>query len=142
MWREVCEKIVELIKKLRSLIAFRANAKRSLKSFRDHMRGLGKIKKRSMCPSLMQLLPLEGCDLLCMLIKLVLVEPGLQARVFAGFKPYLLERIEQMVQLHNSFFFITSMVVPRGTAAPVLLKWFISRDVPTDLSDFDHLAGS
>ncbi|KAL0302783.1 UNVERIFIED_CONTAM: Cytochrome c biogenesis CcmF C-terminal-like mitochondrial protein [Sesamum angustifolium] len=23
------------------------------------------------------------------------------------------------------------MVVPRGTAAPVLLKWFVSRDVPT-----------
>ena len=42
-----------------------------------------------------------------------------------------LERIEQMVQLHNFFFFITSMVVPRGTAAPVLLKWFVSRDVPT-----------
>lgn len=36
-----------------------------------------------------------------------------------------------MVQLHNFFFFITSMVVPRGTAAPALLKWFISRDVPT-----------
>lgn len=42
-----------------------------------------------------------------------------------------LERIEQMVQLHNFFFFITSMVVPRGTAAPVLLKWFVNRDVPT-----------
>ncbi|KAM7249859.1 hypothetical protein ACFE04_019638 [Oxalis oulophora] len=42
-----------------------------------------------------------------------------------------LERIEQMVQLHNFFFFITSMVVPRGTAAPVLFKWFVSRDVPT-----------
>lgn len=42
-----------------------------------------------------------------------------------------LERIEQMVQLHNFFFFITFMVVPRGTAAPVLLKWFVSRDVPT-----------
>lgn len=41
-----------------------------------------------------------------------------------------LER-EQMVQLHNFFFFITSMVVPRGTAAPVLLKWFVSRDVHT-----------
>jgi hypothetical protein len=40
-----------------------------------------------------------------------------------------LGRIEQMVQLHN--FFITSMVVPRGTAAPVLFKWFVSRDVPT-----------
>ncbi|PIA41071.1 hypothetical protein AQUCO_02300102v1 [Aquilegia coerulea] len=36
-----------------------------------------------------------------------------------------------MVQLQNLFFFITSMVVPRGTAAPVLLKWFVSRDVPT-----------
>nr|WBN94485.1 CcmFc [Rhodiola wallichiana] len=36
-----------------------------------------------------------------------------------------------MVQLHNFLFFITSMVVPRGTAAPVLLKWFVSRDVPT-----------
>nr|WML72258.1 cytochrome c biogenesis FC [Ceratophyllum demersum] len=36
-----------------------------------------------------------------------------------------------MVQLKNFFFFITSMVVPRGTAAPVLLKWFVSRDVPT-----------
>ncbi|CAH1437941.1 unnamed protein product [Lactuca virosa] len=23
------------------------------------------------------------------------------------------------------------MVVPRGTAAPILLKWFVSRDVPT-----------
>ncbi|GAA0158139.1 hypothetical protein LIER_43431 [Lithospermum erythrorhizon] len=42
-----------------------------------------------------------------------------------------LGRIEQMVQLQNFFFFITSMVVPRGTAAPVLLKWFVSRDVPT-----------
>ncbi|KAF1856591.1 hypothetical protein Lal_00038457 [Lupinus albus] len=42
-----------------------------------------------------------------------------------------LERIEQMVQLHNFIFFITSMVVPRGTAAPFLLKWFVSRDVPT-----------
>nr|UDH53968.1 cytochrome c biogenesis FC [Hemerocallis citrina] len=36
-----------------------------------------------------------------------------------------------MVQLQNFFFFITSMVVPCGTAAPVLLKWFVSRDVPT-----------
>nr|UPH84021.1 cytochrome c maturase subunit Fc [Garcinia mangostana] len=35
-----------------------------------------------------------------------------------------------MVQLHNFFFFITFMVVPRGTAAPVLFKWFVSRDVP------------
>ncbi|YP_009243670.1 cytochrome c biogenesis FC (mitochondrion) [Cannabis sativa] len=36
-----------------------------------------------------------------------------------------------MVQLYNCFFFITSMAVPCGTAAPVLLKWFVSRDVPT-----------
>ncbi|KAL9426564.1 hypothetical protein AB3S75_033367 [Citrus x aurantiifolia] len=36
-----------------------------------------------------------------------------------------------MIQLHNFFFFITFIVVPHGTAAPVLLKWFISRDVPT-----------
>nr|YP_010901724.1 cytochrome c biogenesis FC [Suriana maritima]WIL07944.1 cytochrome c biogenesis FC [Suriana maritima] len=36
-----------------------------------------------------------------------------------------------MVQLHNFFFFITFMVVPCGTAAPLLLKWFVSRDVPT-----------
>nr|YP_009430423.1 cytochrome c biogenesis FC [Platycodon grandiflorus]ARR27555.1 cytochrome c biogenesis FC [Platycodon grandiflorus]AWN57580.1 cytochrome c biogenesis FC [Platycodon grandiflorus] len=36
-----------------------------------------------------------------------------------------------MVQLQNFFFFITFMVVPRGTAAPLLLKWFVSRDVPT-----------
>lgn len=36
-----------------------------------------------------------------------------------------------MVQLHNFFFFITFMVVPRGTAAPVLFQWFVSRDVPT-----------
>nr|AJP33427.1 cytochrome c biogenesis FC [Araucaria heterophylla]QJH91742.1 cytochrome c maturation subunit FC [Araucaria heterophylla]QXE43716.1 cytochrome c biogenesis FC [Araucaria cunninghamii] len=35
-----------------------------------------------------------------------------------------------MVQPQNPFFFITSMVVPRGTAAPVLLKWFVGRDVP------------
>ncbi|XP_020524092.1 uncharacterized protein LOC110007425 [Amborella trichopoda] len=35
-----------------------------------------------------------------------------------------------MVQLKNFFFFITSMVVPRGTAAPVLLE-FVIRDVPT-----------
>ncbi|XBJ05241.1 hypothetical protein VPH35_024064 [Triticum aestivum] len=39
-----------------------------------------------------------------------------------------------MVQLQNFFFFITSMVVPRGTAAPVLLKWFVSRDVPIGAS--------
>lgn len=36
-----------------------------------------------------------------------------------------------MVKIHNLCFFITSMVVPRGTAAPVLLKLFLSRDVPT-----------
>nr|YP_009402318.1 cytochrome c biogenesis FC [Zostera marina]ARX63717.1 cytochrome c biogenesis FC [Zostera marina] len=36
-----------------------------------------------------------------------------------------------MVQLQNFFFFITFMVVPRGTAAPVLFQWFVSRDVPT-----------
>lgn len=36
-----------------------------------------------------------------------------------------------MVQPQNFFFLITSMVVPRGTAAPVLLKWFVGRDVPT-----------
>lgn len=36
-----------------------------------------------------------------------------------------------MVQPQNFFFFITSMVVPRGTAAPVLLKWLVGRDVPT-----------
>ena len=47
------------------------------------------------------------------------------------FREAKLERIEQMVQLHNFFFFIILMVVPRGTAAPVLLKWFVSRDVPT-----------
>ncbi|GLT77421.1 hypothetical protein SLA2020_490090 [Shorea laevis] len=42
-----------------------------------------------------------------------------------------------MVQLHNFFFFITSMVVPRGTAAPVLLKWFVSRDVSTGAPFFN-----
>ncbi|KAI5664314.1 hypothetical protein M9H77_23637 [Catharanthus roseus] len=42
-----------------------------------------------------------------------------------------LERIEQMIQLHNFFIFITFMVVPRGTVAPVLLKWFVSRDAST-----------
>nr|YP_010736427.1 cytochrome c maturation subunit FC [Plantago ovata]WEL36386.1 cytochrome c maturation subunit FC [Plantago ovata] len=36
-----------------------------------------------------------------------------------------------MIQLQTFFFFITSMVVPRGTAAPVLLKWFVNRDVST-----------
>lgn len=39
------------------------------------------------------------------------------------------ERIEQMVQLQNFFFFIIFMVVLCGTAAPVLLKWFVGRDV-------------
>lgn len=29
------------------------------------------------------------------------------------------------------------MVVPRGTAAPVLLKWFVSRDVPTGAPSFN-----
>lgn len=42
-----------------------------------------------------------------------------------------------MVQLHNLFFFITSMVVPRGTATPVLLKWFVSRDVPIGAPSFN-----
>ncbi|KAK6788030.1 hypothetical protein RDI58_016555 [Solanum bulbocastanum] len=36
-----------------------------------------------------------------------------------------------MVQLHNFFFFITSVVVSRGTTTPVLLKWFVNRNVPT-----------
>ncbi|KAK8921467.1 hypothetical protein KSP39_PZI020161 [Platanthera zijinensis] len=36
-----------------------------------------------------------------------------------------------MVQLLNFFFFINSMVVPRGTTTPVLFQWFVSRDVPT-----------
>lgn len=48
-----------------------------------------------------------------------------------------IERIEQMVQLQNFFFFITSMVVPCGTAAPLLLKWFFSRDVSTGASFFN-----
>lgn len=43
----------------------------------------------------------------------------------------LSELLEQMVQPQNFFFFITLMVVLRGTAAPVLLKWFVGRDVPT-----------
>nr|YP_003587254.1 cytochrome c biogenesis FC [Citrullus lanatus]ACV96627.1 cytochrome c biogenesis FC [Citrullus lanatus] len=42
-----------------------------------------------------------------------------------------------MVQLNNFFFFITSMVVPCGTAAPVLLKWFVSRDVSTGAPFFN-----
>ncbi|GLT65602.1 hypothetical protein SLA2020_380230 [Shorea laevis] len=42
-----------------------------------------------------------------------------------------------MVQLHNFFFFIIFMVVPRGTAAPVLLKWFVSRDVSTGAPFFN-----
>nr|UJP68227.1 Cytochrome c maturation subunit Fc1 [Ipomoea pes-caprae] len=36
-----------------------------------------------------------------------------------------------MVLLHNLAFLITFLVVPRGTAAPVLFKLFVSRDVPT-----------
>nr|GLL42452.1 cytochrome c biogenesis FC [Ipomoea trifida] len=36
-----------------------------------------------------------------------------------------------MVLLHNLALIITFLVVPRGTAAPVLLKLFVSRDVPT-----------
>jgi hypothetical protein len=48
-----------------------------------------------------------------------------------------IERIEQMVQLQNFFFFITFMVVLCGTAAPVLLKWFVSRDVSTGASFFN-----
>ncbi|XBJ23871.1 hypothetical protein VPH35_001882 [Triticum aestivum] len=39
-----------------------------------------------------------------------------------------------MVQLHNFFFFITSMAVPRGMAASVPLKWFVNRGVPTGAS--------
>ncbi|PWA56945.1 cytochrome c biogenesis FC, mitochondrion [Artemisia annua] len=31
------------------------------------------------------------------------------------------------------------MVVPRGTAAPVLLKWFVSRDVPTGAPSSNEL---
>ncbi|KAF6169501.1 hypothetical protein GIB67_013201 [Kingdonia uniflora] len=42
-----------------------------------------------------------------------------------------------MIQLQNFFLFITSMVVPRGTAAPILLKWFVSRDVPTGAPFFN-----
>nr|AKM22413.1 cytochrome c maturase subunit Fc [Erodium texanum] len=42
-----------------------------------------------------------------------------------------------MVQLQNFFFFITSMVVLCGTAAPVLLKWFVSRDVSTGAPFFN-----
>lgn len=42
-----------------------------------------------------------------------------------------------MVQLQNFFFFITFMVVLCGTAAPVLLKWFVSRDVFTGASFFN-----
>lgn len=51
--------------------------------------------------------------------------------VLSSLEKVKLERIELMVQLHNFFFFIIFMVVPRGTAAPVLLKWFVSRDVST-----------
>jgi hypothetical protein len=42
-----------------------------------------------------------------------------------------------MVQLHNFFFFIIFMVVLCGTAAPVLLKWFVSRDVSTGAPFFN-----
>ena len=42
-----------------------------------------------------------------------------------------ISRTEHMIKLQNFVFFMTSMVVPRGTAAPVLWKWFVSRDVPT-----------
>lgn len=42
-----------------------------------------------------------------------------------------------MVQLHNFFFFITFMVVLCGTAAPLLLKWFVSRDVSTGAPFFN-----
>nr|KAJ0200719.1 hypothetical protein LSAT_V11C600339060 [Lactuca sativa] len=35
-----------------------------------------------------------------------------------------------MVQLQNFLFFITSMVMPHGTTALVLLEWFVSKDVP------------
>lgn len=42
-----------------------------------------------------------------------------------------------MVQLQNFFFFITFMVVLCGTAAPVLLKWFVSRDVSTGAPFFN-----
>lgn len=44
---------------------------------------------------------------------------------------------KQMVQLQNFFFFITFMVVLCGTAAPVLLKWFVSRDVSTGAPFFN-----
>jgi hypothetical protein len=33
---------------------------------------------------------------------------------------------------------ITSVVVPRGTAAPILLKWLVSRDVPTCAPSFSN----
>lgn len=42
-----------------------------------------------------------------------------------------------MVQLHNFFFFIIFMVVLRGTAAPVLFQWFVSRDVSTGAPFFN-----
>ncbi|KAI3830439.1 hypothetical protein MKX03_018129 [Papaver bracteatum] len=42
-----------------------------------------------------------------------------------------------MVQLQNFFFFITSIVVLCGTEAPVLLKWFVSRDVSTSAPSFN-----
>ena len=44
--------------------------------------------------------------------------------------------IEQIVQLHN-LFFITSMAMPRGTATPILLKWFLSRDVPIGFPSYN-----
>ncbi|CAN6882577.1 unnamed protein product [Brassica oleracea var. botrytis] len=62
----------------------------------------------------------------------LMVEHSLaKAKRLLFFREAKLERIEQMVQLHNFFFIILFMVVPCGTAAPVLLKWFVSRDVPT-----------
>nr|YP_009040969.1 CcmFC [Tetraphis pellucida]AIB08443.1 CcmFC [Tetraphis pellucida] len=36
-----------------------------------------------------------------------------------------------MVQLQNFFLFLIFMVVLRGTAAPILFQWLVSRDVPT-----------
>ncbi|KAI3872673.1 hypothetical protein MKX03_004248 [Papaver bracteatum] len=42
-----------------------------------------------------------------------------------------------MVQLQNFFFFITSMVILCGMTAPVLLKWFVSRDVSIGAPSFN-----
>lgn len=42
-----------------------------------------------------------------------------------------------MVQLQNFFFFIIFMVVLCGTAAPVLLKWFVGRDVSIGVPFFN-----